>query len=241
MAPYARVEVTLTLLIGGLITAGCAYWLGWWAIATAVLALALLSFYRDPARHPPGQTNLILAPADGKIVEIVRDVAEVDGERVLRIMIFLSVFNVHINRSPCAGTVRTVTYRPGQFLNALNAEANTRNESNTVIIDPQAPLPGPVRVRQIAGVLARRIVCAVQGGAYLTAGQRFGMIKLGSRTEVCVPEHPDWDVRVAVGQHVKGGLTILARLRPDAATAVPASEPDPDRLKVARDDPHEQD
>lgn len=213
MAPYARVEVTLTLLIGAVVTAGCAYWLAWWALVPAVVALALLSFYRDPPRRPPEEANLILAPADGKIVEIARDVADGDGAHVLRIMIFLSVFNVHINRSPCAGTVRTVTYKPGQFLNALSDEANAKNESNTLVIDPAAPLPGPVRVRQIAGVLARRIVCAVQTGARLTAGQRFGMIKLGSRTEVCVPEHPDWEVRVAVGQQVKGGLTVLAQLR----------------------------
>jgi phosphatidylserine decarboxylase len=216
MAPYARLEVALTLLIGGIVTAACGYWLGWWALAPAVLTLALLSFYRDPARRPPTEANLILAPADGKIVEIARDVVNVDSPPVLRIMIFLSVFNVHINRSPCAGTVRTVTYKPGQFLNALSAEANTRNESNTLVIDPVAPLPGPVRVRQIAGVLARRIVCAVHNGAHLTAGQRFGMIKLGSRTEVCVPEHPAWEICAAVGQHVKGGLTVLALLRPEA-------------------------
>lgn len=217
MAPYARLEVALTLLMGAIVTAVCAIGLGWWAVLPAVVALALLSFYRDPQRHPPGEANLILAPADGKIVEISRDVTAAGGGRVLRIMIFLSVFNVHINRSPCAGTVRTVAYQPGLFLNALRADANTRNESNTVIIDPQTPLPGPIHVRQVAGVLARRIVCAVHDGAHLTAGQRFGMIKLGSRTEVCMPEHPDWDVRVAVGQHVKGGLTVLAQLRPHAA------------------------
>ncbi|MBP7748393.1 MAG: phosphatidylserine decarboxylase family protein [Phycisphaerae bacterium] len=213
MAPYARLEVTLIVLGGGALTAVCAWLAGWWAVLPAVIALALLSFYRDPPRACPVGDDLILAPADGKIVEITHGVAGPDDRQFLRIMIFLSVFNVHINRSPCAGRVTAVDYRPGEFLNALRADADVRNESNTLELETAAPLPGPVRVRQIAGVLARRIVCTARVGERLTAGQRYGMIKLGSRTEVCLVEDPAWEVRVAVGDAVKAGRTVLARRR----------------------------
>jgi len=213
MAPYARLEVTLIVLGGGALTAVCAWLAGWWAVLPAVIALALLSFYRDPPRACPVGDDLILAPADGKIVEITHGVAGPDDRQFLRIMIFLSVFNVHINRSPCAGRVTAVDYRPGEFLNALRADADVRNESNTLELETAAPLLGPVRVRQIAGVLARRIVCTARVGERLTAGQRYGMIKLGSRTEVCLVEDPAWEVRVAVGDAVKAGRTVLARRR----------------------------
>jgi phosphatidylserine decarboxylase len=176
-----------------------------------------LGFYRDPVRRPPGGENLVLAPADGKVAEIGRNVEEADGRRVLRIMVFLSVFDVHVNRSPCAGRVTDVRYRPGKYVSALRSDADTLNESNMVLIEPAAPLPGPVRVRQIAGVLARRIVCAARVGDRLTAGQRFGMIKLGSRTEVCLAEDARWEVLVRIGDHVKAGLSVLARLRATSA------------------------
>lgn len=218
MAPYARREEVLIVLIGGVTTALIAYWFGYWALVPGVLALALLAFYRDPVRRPPAGDNLILAPADGKLVEITRDAEAPGGRRVLRIMIFLSVFNVHINRAPCAGRVTAVEYRPGEFRNALRADANTRNECNTLTLDPAAPLPGPVRVRQIAGVLARRIVCAAKIGDRLTAGERFGMIKLGSRTEVCLAEDAGWEIVAAVGDRVHAGVTVLARLRTASRT-----------------------
>lgn len=211
MAAYARLEITLIVVLGGALTAIVAHLAGWWALLPALLALAVLSFYRDPPRRVPPDAALVLAPADGKIVEITRDAEGPDGARVVRIMVFLSVFNVHINRSPCAGTVEAVDYRPGEFLNALRAEVDTRNESNTLVLRPAAPLPGPVHVRQIAGVLARRIVCTARPGATLAAGQRYGMIKLGSRTEVCLPEDARWEVCVQVGQAARAGCTVLAR------------------------------
>jgi len=214
MAPYARLEIAVILAVGAIGTVIVGYFLAWWALVPAVVALALLSFYRDPPRRSPSEPNLILAPADGTVVEIARDAKGPSGEPTLRIMIFLSVFDVHINRSPCAGRVRETRYRRGRFINALRAEAGTENEHNVIAIEPASPLPGPITVRQIAGVLARRIVCAVRPGDTLTAGQRVGMIKLGSRTEVSLPEQPGWEVCIAVGQHVKAGLTVLARLRP---------------------------
>lgn len=208
---YARLEIALLITLGAALTAFVAVWAGWWALLPALLVLAVLSFYRDPPRRVPAGAELVLAPADGKIVEITRDAEGPDGSRVVRIMVFLSVLNVHINRSPCAGTVEAVDYRPGEFLNALRADADARNECNTLVLRPAAPLPGPVRVRQIAGVLARRIVCTARPGDTLAAGQRYGMIKLGSRTEVCLPEDARWEVCVQVGQAVRAGSTILAR------------------------------
>lgn len=210
---YARTEI-MTLIVGGaLVTALVAWFLQYWAVVPGVVTLALLSFYRDPPRRPPPGDNFLLAPADGRVVEVTRDAAAEGDGRVWRLVIFLAVYDVHVNRSPCAGRVLEVAYRRGEFINALRDEANQRNESNALTLAPRHPLPGPIRVRQIAGVLARRIVCAVGPGAELDAGQRFGMIKLGSRTEICVPEDPRWVVAVRVGDRVKAGLTVLARLR----------------------------
>lgn len=209
---YARTEITLIVLVGGAATAVGAYWLHGWALIPLLLTLALLSFYRDPPRRPPPDDDLILAPADGKVVEVTRGVGGDDGGgSVLRIMIFLAVHNVHVNRSPCAGRVTEVTHRRGEFVNALKADADVRNECHQITLTPRPPLPGPIGVRQIAGVLARRIVCTARTGDELHAGQRFGMIKLGSRTEVCLPEDARWQVCVTVGDRVKAGRTVLAR------------------------------
>jgi phosphatidylserine decarboxylase len=215
MAPYARVEITVILLAGAAVTIVTGVFLQWWAVLPAVLALALLSFYRDPARTTPGDTHLLFAAADGRIMRVQRDYQPDGSEgRELRIVIFLSVLDAHINRSPCAGSVSTVEYRPGKFLNAMRAAATDSNESNLVVIQPKPPLPGPVYVRQIAGVLARRVVCTLKPGDEVAAGERFGMIKFGSQTEVRVPEDPRWEVAVRKGNHVKAGRTVLAHLKP---------------------------
>lgn len=211
MAQYARLEVTLIALAGVVATAVVWHAFGFWALLPLVVAAALLAFYRDPERAVVRDERAILAPADGRVVAVEPDVEGRDGRRVLRIMIFLSVFNVHVNRSPCDGRVQAVQYRRGEFLNALAAEADTRNECNTLTLEPAPPLPGPVQVRQIAGVLARRIVCTARSGVALTAGERFGMIKLGSRTEVTLPADERWQVVVRVGEPVYAGLSVLAR------------------------------
>lgn len=214
MSRYARLEIALIILLGGGLTAVTAYYLKLWALLPAVLALALLAFYRDPPRRVPRRENVLVAPADGRITEITRDYNAADERGpLLRVVVFLSVLDAHINRSPCAGRVTDVTYRPGEFLNALKAESTDRNENNLVTIEPRPPIPGPVRVRQIAGVLARRIVCAAKPGDHLATGERFGMIKFGSRTELCVGEDPRWQLAVHVGDHVKAGVTVLAALR----------------------------
>lgn len=214
LAPYARIETTTIIVVGAGLTVGVGYWLGWgWAVLPVLVAAALLSFYRDPPRTIPAGADLLVAPADGKVTEVALDApAEAGSGRELRVVIFLSVMNAHVNRSPCAGRVTEVTYEPGKFMNALNPESTELNERHTLLIDPQPPIPGPVLVRQIAGALARRIVCVSRPGDQLKAGERIGMIKLGSRTELRAPADPRWRVLVRVGDNIKAGETILARL-----------------------------
>lgn len=215
MAPYARLEITLIVLIGAVVTAATGYYWQWWALLPGLLALALLSFYRDPPRKTPVGDDLLLAAADGRIIKVQRDHrGGANDGRQLRIVIFLSILDAHINRCPCTGTVSEVRYSPGKFLNALKPEATDRNENNLVTIQPRSLLPGPVQVRQIAGALARRVVCTLRPGDEVRIGERFGMIKFGSQTEIRAPEDPRWEVTVTRGDHVKAGLTVLARIRP---------------------------
>jgi phosphatidylserine decarboxylase len=175
------------------------------------LWLGVLFFFRSPVRRPPAG-KLLLAPADGKVVAVEQ--VELYGPltgRLWRIDIFLSVFDVHVNRAPCAGTVASVTHRPGEFLNALRPEASVRNESNEVLL--RTPAGVPVLVRQVAGVIARRIVCDCVPGDQLDSGETFGMIKFGSRTELYIPVDSVLELKVRTGQKVKAGLSILGDLR----------------------------
>jgi phosphatidylserine decarboxylase len=171
--------------------------------------LGLLFFMRDPQRIPPPETGIYLAPADGKVVAIDRvDEESFVGGSTVRIAIFLSLFDVHVNRSPAAGEIRKVRHVPGRFLQAFRPEASQVNEYNDIGLEDGA---SRILVKQIAGILARRIVCSVREGDHVRAGQRVGMIKFGSRTEVFLP--PDCQVAVSLGDKVRGGLTILARQR----------------------------
>jgi phosphatidylserine decarboxylase len=191
-------------LVAAAVVAG---WLlgGWFAVPLLALALFVMYFFRDPERLVPDEPGIIaVAPADGRVVEI-RDV-EHDGRPFRRISIFLSLFDVHINRSPIAGTIRDVQYRPGRFLVASRPEASSENESNTVAVEGPA---GTVVFKQIAGILARRIVFWKKKGDSVGRGERVGLIKFGSRVDVLLD--PEWKLMVARGRHVRGGSTILAR------------------------------
>ncbi len=216
MASYANKEVTATTVIGGVLTIVCGATFGAWLFVPLVATLAMLAFYRDPPRRVPHDACVLLSPADGKIMSVEPDYHAADsGTAELRICIFLSVLNVHINRSPCAGRVREIRYQPGAFLNAMKPEATDKNENSLMVLDPSGPIPGPVHVRQISGALARRIVCVAKADDVLTAGERFGMIKLGSQTEIRVPAGSRWEVQVAPGDTVRGGVTVLARWKGD--------------------------
>lgn len=204
----AREGYPLILTAG--IAAIIALAIGWSLLAglMALVTAALAAFFRDPERVIPAGDNLIVAPADGKVVSIAPAAAGgmFDGA-VTRISIFLSPLDVHINRVPVAGRIDALQYQPGQFLAAYNAEASERNERNALKI-----LCNGVRfigVVQIAGVLARRIVCRVKRGDDLARGDRIGLIMFGSRTDTYLPK--GCSVEVVEGQRVKGGETIIGR------------------------------
>lgn len=179
---------------------------GWaWTVIPFVLAAFFLWFFRDPRRVIPQGEGLVVSPADGKLTEIAR-VQTPEGER-LRLSIFLSVFNVHVNRAPVGGTVRSVKYRHGLYLNAMNPESAEKNEQNTAVI---GSVDGyEVSLKQIAGLLARRIVFTKREGDSVERGERVGLIKFGSRTDLLLPG--EFEVLVKEGQRVKGGSTVLAR------------------------------
>lgn len=207
--------MSIISVVGVSTTVAIAYYFGWWALIPGILTAALLSFYRDPPRRVPQRPDAILAPADGRIMRIEHEFKTPEGDSALRIVIFLSVLNVHVNRAPCAGKVVAIDYRRGKFLNAIYPESTDLNESNRVILNPDAPLPGPIHVRQITGLLAKRIVCMLKPGDSIASGERYGMIKLGSQTEVTLPRSPGWRVCVNVGDQVRGGLTVLAEFQQD--------------------------
>lgn len=171
-----------------------------------------LLFFRDPRRKIPDDPGVLVAPADGKVTEITR-LTRCEGfpGSALRIGIFLSVFDVHINRVPCAGRVLRTEYHPGAFLDARHPECGVRNEANTIVIDPHDALGGPVVVRQIAGLIARRIICNIKTGERVERGQRLGLIKFGSRTELIVPADCGMEPAVKLNEHVTGGQTIMLR------------------------------
>lgn len=230
----AREMLILTVVFGGL--AALALWtasLGhaWLWPVGGLLVLAWaggLAFFRDPQRRVPTEPGLMVAPADGKMVEVA-DLDHHDdiGGPARRLSIFLSVLDVHINRSPCSGTVRSVHYQPGRFLDARDPNSGRLNEANTIVIEPDAPDAGPVVVRQIAGLIARRIVCSVRPGDRVERGQRIGLIKFGSRTELIVPASSPYLLAVKVGDVVRGAKTVMARRQtisqsPTAAERSPA-------------------
>lgn len=190
---------------------------GWtWVAIPVLLALFFLWFFRDPNRDVPQGEGLIVSPADGKVTEVLR-VATPDGEW-LRLSIFLSVFNVHVNRSPITGTLRDVVYRKGLYLNAMNPASAEKNEQNKAVLEADEGYR--VAFTQIAGLLARRIVFRPRLGERLERGQRVGLIKFGSRVDVLVPGNAE--LHVKKGDHVKGGSSILATM-PDTA-AMPELE-----------------
>jgi phosphatidylserine decarboxylase len=175
--------------------------------------LFVLSFFRDPERAIPADPDALLSPADGTITH-VGETADPDfpGGRAFTISIFLSVFNVHVNRLPRSGRVATLRYYPGEFLDARAADCSVRNEQFWIDLT-DARTGGPVRVKQIAGAIARRIVCWLKPYEEVRAGNRLGMIKFGSRTEVSVPVDLVQEALVRVGDRVHGGSTILLRLK----------------------------
>ncbi len=226
--PFARVGLCELLLIsGGLaLLAALTAFLYWpIAIIPAVLSLFIMSFFRNPQRTVPVDFGLVVSPADGKVVAIEElEHHDFCGGPAILIGIFLSVFNVHINRSPIAARVIGLTYRRGKFLNALRPSSARENEQMEVRLEEtQAPFRRMI-VRQIAGAIARRIVCRSAPGDILERGEQFGMIKVGSRTELIVPRELTMEVRVRLGQHVKAGESVLIAYDPKPAVDSKSAE-----------------
>jgi phosphatidylserine decarboxylase len=178
-----------------------------WAVAPLLLAVFFLWFFRDPERTIPDAPGAIVSPGDGKVTEA--SIVTVGGEKQVRISIFLSVFDVHVNRSPIAGVVREVRYERGKFLNAMNPASAEQNEQNIVRVEGDGQV---VVFKQIAGLLARRIVFYPKVGERLERGQRVGLIKFGSRVDVLCDATAA--LQVKVGDRVRGGASVLAYLQP---------------------------
>ena len=215
-ARWGRRELALygggpALAGAGLVLAGHPW--TWGSVPLFAAAALVAWFFRDPERRPPSGAGLLVSPADGRVADI-ETVPEPDwiGRDAVRVGIFLSPLDVHVNRSPAAGTVRHRAFREGRFLAAYDRRAVEENESCAVGLEcDAAPGAAPLRllVRQVVGVAARRIVCPVAPGDRLEAGQRYGMIKFGSRTELWVPADAGFECRVKVGDMVKGGETVI--------------------------------
>ena len=179
------------------------------AISLAALLLALLiwvlSFFRDPQRNVIADEDVLYSPCDGTVTEVVSD------DDVIKVSVFLSLFNVHINRAPCDATVDKVIYKKGQFRNAGDPESARVNESNDLELKTERGLGETLIVRQVSGAIARRIVCKVNAGDAVKQGEHFGMIKFGSRTELIVPAGADRKACVKPGDKVRAGLTVFIR------------------------------
>jgi phosphatidylserine decarboxylase len=197
------------LAISGLIT----YYFAWWSIPFWVLTLFVLQFFRDPPREVPDEPRAVVSPADGRIVEVSRAQDPYLKREALKVSVFMNVFNVHSNRSPVDGTVKQRWYFSGAFVNAALDKASLNNERNALWITSAG---GDVTCVQVAGLIARRILCYVESGAQLVRGQRFGFIRFGSRVDVYLPI--DAEVKAAIGDKVYAAQSVLAWLKSPTST-----------------------
>jgi phosphatidylserine decarboxylase len=178
-------------------------------VVALVLTLFVLFFFRDPERSVPGGKGVVVSPADGKVI-VIKDIYEPTylKQDVKQISIFLSVFNVHVNRAPVEGTVELVKYNPGKFHVASVDKASLDNEQTAMVIENGKD---KVLVKQIAGLIARRIVCYAKAGDTLKRGERYGLIRFGSRTDIFLPK--DTEIKVKLGDRVKGARDIIGVLK----------------------------
>ncbi len=215
--------IALNAIFGSLFTEMGIPWAYWIVfVPLTLLEVEIVAFFRDPERDIPAEPDALVSPADGTITNI-EEVDEPEFGKALRISIFLSVFNVHVNRCPFGGEVVDVRYFPGEFLDARDRASAVRNEQlwiDMIVPSPPTPLPEgegrtgrPIRVKQISGAIARRIVCWLKPGDVLAKGERIGMIKLGSRTDVLIPAGAAREICVKIGDSVAGGTTVLLKMQ----------------------------
>lgn len=196
------------LAISFVVAAGITAWCITWSIPFWIIFIFILQFFRDPARAIPQQAGAVLSPADGRVIKVER-IQDPYGQReAILVSVFMNVFNVHSNRSPVDGTIQKVQYFPGKFVNADLDKASTDNERNAVVL--QTPDGQTVTFVQVAGLIARRILCYVKAGDILSRGQRYGFIRFGSRVDVYLPLTAT--VKVSIGDKVSATETILAQL-----------------------------
>jgi phosphatidylserine decarboxylase len=201
--PFVGIAAGVTLLAG---------WLGWLVVAVLAGGLTVFTawFFRNPARVIPQGPRLVVAPGDGTVIAIEEEFEpRFIKDRSVRLSIFLNVFDVHVNRIPCEGVVENIQYQPGAFLVASKPEATLKNEQNALFL--RTAEGAKVLCVQVAGLIARRIVCWLSPGDRVARGERFGLIRFGSRMDTFVPLGTD--MKVAVGDRVKGGETIIGVLR----------------------------
>lgn len=204
IAKEGYVFIIPTGVIAGLLAIASFYWA---AGILFLLFIYVVSFFRDPERIIPQEKNAIVSPADGKVVEIVKENDPFLDQPYTRVSIFLNVFNVHVNRIPIAGRIAKTRYNKGKFLNAASHKASLDNEQTALLIDNGRH---KIVVKQIAGLIARRIVCWAKPNDEYQRGQRFGLIRFGSRVDIFVPENSR--LVVAIGDHVAGGKNIIGYL-----------------------------
>src|SRR5207245_10249548 len=204
--PGSMVKEGYTFGIPLLLLGGVAYLLHWYVAATVLVLLALFvfSFFRDPERVIPPEPGAVVSPGDGRVVVVTDE--ENAGRPGKRVSIVLAVWNVHVNRSPAAGTITKVEYRRGKFLAAMRERASVENEQNIFTLSTEA---GEIVFKQIAGLLARRVVSWKKAGEKVARGERIGLVRFGSRVDVWVPSEAE--ILVKVGDNVKGGSSVVAR------------------------------
>ena len=190
------------------VAAVATYFFGWWSLPLWIVALFILQFFRDPPREIPAGEGLVLCPADGRVLLVGEARDPFLNRDALKISVFMNVFDVHSNRSPVDALVQTVTYSAGTFVNAALDKASSDNERNALHL--RTPSGTDVTCVQIAGLIARRILCYVKAGDRLARGERYGFIRFGSRVDVYLP--PGSRPRVAIGDKVKASCTVLAEL-----------------------------
>jgi phosphatidylserine decarboxylase len=189
-----------------LVLGGVAFLAHWTILGILLVGLAsfVFSFFRDPERSIPAEPGTVVSPADGRVVVVTDE--ENAGRAGKRISIFLAIWNVHVNRAPAAGTISKLEYRPGKFLAAMRERASLENEQNIITLSTGA---GEIVFKQIAGLIARRVVCWKKEGDHVARGERIGLVRFGSRVDVWMPKEAE--ILVRLGDNVKGGSTVVAR------------------------------
>ena len=189
-----------------LVLGGVVFLLHWYVVATVFVFLALFvfSFFRDPNRIIPAEPGSVVSPADGRVVVVIDE--ENAGRPGQRVSIFLAIWNVHVNRAPASGTISKMDYRPGKFLAAMRERASFENEQNVFTLSNAS---GEMEFKQIAGLIARRVVSWKKAGEQVMRGERIGLVRFGSRVDVWLPKGAE--ILVKVGENVKGGASVIAK------------------------------